>query len=252
MRAVMDSTSGIHVNANTDKPDIRIEVKTDAVNVVEKVEEKDPTVKEWAKEETKPTYTAEEVGALPANTFIPQKVSELENDLGFITEHNPVDSELSDESENAVQNKVVKEALDGLQTAVNELDADLDSKAPLESPALTGTPTAPTQGISDNSTRLATTAFVTAKVNDAMSAGIDYQVVSTLPNPGAKGIIYLVPNGGSGLNQYDEYIYDPELESYEKIGSTEVDLTPYMTEDEAEDITTSEIDAMWEGTYERT
>ena len=33
--------------------------------------ESDPTVPEWAKAETKPTYTASEVGALPADTVIP-------------------------------------------------------------------------------------------------------------------------------------------------------------------------------------
>lgn len=34
--------------------------------------ETDPTVPSWAKQPRKPTYTAAEVGALPANTFIPQ------------------------------------------------------------------------------------------------------------------------------------------------------------------------------------
>ena len=34
-------------------------------------EETDPTVPTWAKAETKPTYTAAEVGALPADTVIP-------------------------------------------------------------------------------------------------------------------------------------------------------------------------------------
>lgn len=34
-------------------------------------EETDPTVPAWAKAATKPTYTAAEVGALPASTVIP-------------------------------------------------------------------------------------------------------------------------------------------------------------------------------------
>ncbi len=38
------------------------------------VEETDPTVPDWAKQPTKPTYTAEEVGALPADTEIPEQV----------------------------------------------------------------------------------------------------------------------------------------------------------------------------------
>lgn len=50
----------------------------------------------------------------------------------------------------------------GLQTA-------LDAKAPLASPALTGTPTAPTATAGTNSTQIATTAFVAA----AISAIID-------------------------------------------------------------------------------
>lgn len=49
------------------------------------ITETDPTVPSWAKEPTKPSYTATEVGALPADTPIPSKVSDLENDLGFLT-----------------------------------------------------------------------------------------------------------------------------------------------------------------------
>ena len=39
----------------------------------------------WAKQPEKPTYTAEEVGALAIDTEIPSKTSDLENDSGFIT-----------------------------------------------------------------------------------------------------------------------------------------------------------------------
>lgn len=44
------------------------------------IEETDPTVPEWAKEEEKPTYTAEEVGALPDTTEIPKNLSDLQDD----------------------------------------------------------------------------------------------------------------------------------------------------------------------------
>ena len=44
------------------------------------IEETDPTVPTWAKEKEKPTYTAEEVGALPSTTVIPSKLSELTAD----------------------------------------------------------------------------------------------------------------------------------------------------------------------------
>lgn len=48
------------------------------------LEETDPTVPDWAKKPEKPTYTAEDVGALPDSTKIPTKTSELENDSGFL------------------------------------------------------------------------------------------------------------------------------------------------------------------------
>lgn len=49
-------------------------------------EETDPTVSEWAKQPTKPSYTADEVGALPVGTKIPTKTSDLTNDSGYLTQ----------------------------------------------------------------------------------------------------------------------------------------------------------------------
>ena len=43
-------------------------------------------VPEWALQESKPSYTAQEVHALPENTSIPRKTSDLVNDKGFITQ----------------------------------------------------------------------------------------------------------------------------------------------------------------------
>jgi hypothetical protein len=51
-----------------------------------------------------------------------------------------------------------------LTSEVTGLDAALAAKAPLASPALTGTPTAPTATAGNSSTQLATTAFVAAAV----------------------------------------------------------------------------------------
>ena len=46
---------------------------------------KEGDIPEWALQPEKPTYTAEETGALPADTKIPSKTSELQNDSGFLT-----------------------------------------------------------------------------------------------------------------------------------------------------------------------
>lgn len=63
--------------------------------------ETDPTVPAWAKTQNKPTYTAQEVGALPADTVIPTvptAVSAFTNDAGYLTSHQDI-SALATKSE---------------------------------------------------------------------------------------------------------------------------------------------------------
>lgn len=60
-------------------------VVLDASDVGAIAQETDPTVPSWAKQANKPTYTASEVGALPDTTTIPTKVSQLQNDSGFLS-----------------------------------------------------------------------------------------------------------------------------------------------------------------------
>lgn len=69
------------------------------------IEETDPTVPEWAKQPEKPSYTADEVGALPVGTKIPSKTSDLQNDSGFLTDH-------QDLSGYALKSEVPKSASD--------------------------------------------------------------------------------------------------------------------------------------------
>ncbi|MGG3448619.1 hypothetical protein ABER98_01660 [Domibacillus aminovorans] len=59
--------------------------------------------------------------------------------------------------------------------------------APLASPALTGSPTAPTATAGDNSTKLATTAFVQTAVQDVSSAMPKITVSATQPGSPAAG-----------------------------------------------------------------
>ena len=55
---------------------------------------------------------------------------------------------------------------DGRYYTETETNGFLNLKANLESPALTGNPTAPTQAANNNSTRIATTAYVQTKIGD--------------------------------------------------------------------------------------
>ena len=61
---------------------------------------------------------------------------------------------------------------------VTSMETEMAEKAPLASPALTGTPTAPTPATADNSTKIATTAFVQAVVADLGGGGGGSIVVS--------------------------------------------------------------------------
>ena len=71
---------------------------------------------------------------------------------------------------------------------VNEVR--LDDIAPLASPAFTGTPTAPTPTAADNSTKVATTAFVQTAISEA-TPNLDY-VMRVDPETG--GIYYTTPD----------------------------------------------------------
>ena len=104
--------------------------------------------------------------------------------------------------------------------------------------------TATTQTAGDSSTKVATTAFVGTAIANALAGitGIDFQIVESLPATGVKGTIYLVSNSGTGTNVYDEYIYVNS--KWEKIGSTNVDLSGYVQKTELVAITNSEIDTI--------
>ena len=72
--------------------------------------------------------------------------------------------------------------------------------------------------------------------------GIDFQVVSSLPATGVKGTIYLLSNSGSGQNIYDEYIFVNN--KWEKIGTTETDLSDYIKYTDLVEATETEIDTI--------
>ena len=89
-----------------------------------------------------------------------------------------------------------------------------------------------------------TSSEVQAAINSAISGitGIDFQVVESLPGTGAKGVIYLVSNSGTGSNIYDEYIW--VTNRFEKIGTTEIDLSNYYNTTNLLALTNQEIDTI--------
>ena len=89
----------------------------------------------------------------------------------------------------------------------SKLDGLSGSYAPLASPALTGTPTAPTAADGTNTTQIATTAFVQSafKANDAMifkgTIGSSGATVTSLPATHYQGWTYKVATAGNYAGQ---------------------------------------------------
>ena len=78
----------------------------------------------------------------------------------------------------------------------------------------------------------------------ANAAHLKRTIVDELPTTGEENTIYLVPSASSkDSNVKDEYMWINS--AWEKIGSSEVDLTGYLKESDLTVITTAEIDAMF-------
>lgn len=89
-----------------------------------------------------------------------------------------------------------------------------------------------------------TASDVESAINEAIGdiTSFEFQVVEELPPTGEAGIVYLVSNDGSGQNIYDEYIWTGT--AFEKIGTTDVDLSGYWSKTELVAIQNNEIDTI--------
>jgi len=78
--------------------------------------------------------------------------------------------------------------------------------------------------------------------NNVISAttGFNVLVVSPLPATGDTQTIYLVPNGDVAPDYYDEYLYINS--AWEKIGSTDIDLSDYYTKTETNTLLADKAD----------
>lgn len=76
--------------------------------------------------------------------------------------------------------------------------------------------------------------------------GIEFVVVETLPATGQRqGTIYLVAHAHGTNDSYDEYVWLKDSSKWEKIGTTDIDLSNYVSFDDLIVITETEINAMF-------
>lgn len=175
-----------------------------------------------------------------ANLTIPTKLTDLTNDGNFVTDANYVHTDNNFTT-------TLKNKLNGIATGAEvNVQSDWAVTSTSSDAFIKNKPTKVSQFTNDSGFQNAT------QVQDAINAaladitGIDFQIVQTLPSTGEKGVIYLVPNSGSGNNSYDEYIWitNGSTSRFEKIGTTDVDLSGYVLYTDLVAITNSEIDTI--------
>ena len=175
------------------------------------------------------------------NITVPTKLTDLTNDNNFVTDANYVHTD--NNYTTAEKNKLA-----GLSNYDDtEIKQQIAQAGKIDTIKVNGTaqpvvdktvsltiPTVPTNiSAFTNDKKYQTEDEVTSLIADAVGEiqTLEYNVVSSLPATGETGIIYLVSNGGANPNIYDEYIYING--NFEKIGTTEIDLSGYLTKVEA-------------------
>lgn len=199
--------------------------------------------------------TAQQVTSKAVDISVPTKTSDITNDSGFITSE--------DVPEGATASSTTP-IVDGTATAGTELafargdhvHPTDTSRAPVASPAFTGTPTAPTATAGTNTTQVATTAFVTSAVSSKANSidvytktEIDSMLVGAMNYKGSKADYASLPSTGNKngdvwhvASDGSEYAWNGT--EWEALG-TLVDLTSYVEEDDLGLATTSEIDELF-------
>lgn len=98
-------------------------------------------------------------------------------------------------------------------TDIQDIWDELETKAPIESPDLSGIPTAPTAPQGTNTTQVATTEFVINEIQDKIEAAIalrykgtigtgDEDIIQTLPSHHVTGDTYLCSEGSPVVGEY--------------------------------------------------
>lgn len=174
------------------------------------------------------------------NLTVPTKLTDLTNDGNFVTDANYVHTD--NNFTTTLLNK-----LNGIASGAEvNVQADWSVTTTTSDAYILNKPTK----VSDftNDSNFQTQSQVQQAIDDAIGqiTGLSFEIVQTLPATGTAGTIYLVPNSGSSPNVYDEYVWITSggSGSFEKIGTTDVDLSGYVLYTDLVAITNSEIDTI--------
>lgn len=149
-------------------------------------------------------------GTYAKKSEIPTKVSQLNNDAGYIK---------TEDLEQRIPIRKIQKNGESILPSDGTVNITLDEYA-----------------LSEN---------VTKEIAEAISGikQFEAKVVDKLPTTGENGILYLVANSSSTASAYDEYLWVGT--KYELLGPKVISLDGYVQESQITDITTAEIDAMF-------
>lgn len=190
------------------------------------------------------------------NVSVPTKTSDITNDNNFVSDANYVhtDNNYTTAEKNKLSGIAAGAQVNKIEAVkVNGTALSIDANKAVNIPAAGAT----TKGVISNTD-------VNTLIQAALATfeRISFQKVNSyadLPVTGKNGVIYLVPNGGSVPNIYDEYIWytnsstTPPTSGYENIGTTAVDLSGYvqytdinlLSNQDIADIVDDAYDAVW-------
>lgn len=196
-------------------------------------------IAEGAQKNVQPDWNASTGdGAILNKPTVPTKTSQLTNDSYYQTEYDVTSKITNKLNALDVTSEDIPTTLDEGQYFISSLTQENGlvkaKKAQFATQFTVNLEAAQSQG------DVVTLAQLTTKISEAVGkiTSFEYKIVPHLPSiaEGKVGIVYLVGNNGSGNNVYDEYIFlppDSPFEGrYEKIGTTDIDLTPYAKKTE--------------------
>lgn len=186
-------------------------------------------------------YTKEEIENTYAKSVdIPTKLSQLENDSGYLTEHQDISgkADTSYVNEELAKKQDVISDLDvirqGASKGATVLQTETDPIYTADKPNIALKSEIPTNVSSlTNDAGYQTASDVASAI--ASIPQFEIKIVDALPTTGQKMVLYLLPKTSvSGDNIYDEYIWLESTSSFELVGSTTVDLSDYYTKTETD------------------
>lgn len=207
--------------------------------------------------------------------IIPSKLSELTNDSNYVQDANYVHTDNNYSTQD-------KQKLDGIDAGANNYELPkatsstlggimigdnitIDSGGKISVSAMdwaniNGKPTKLSEFTNDTNFITKTVSDLTnyynkdntytkAEVNSIIGdlKTIEITKVEALPETGERNIIYLVPRPGAlAPDLHDEYIWDATSNRFEKIGSTQIDLSGYWSKEELIEATIEDINGLFE------